>query len=128
MGDHLDKIPCAVLGSQAGVVDMGVSRASLDWFKSYLSGRLQCVRIGAETSSLQGISHGVPQGSILGPALFTIYLSNIPSIPDVCSLESYVDDSKLYLSFPVAEASNVIQQINKDLKKSQAGAVTTAFS
>ena len=107
---------------------LGVSRASLDWFKSYLSGRLQCVRIGAETSSLQGISHGVPQGSILGPALFTIYLNNIPSIPDVCSLESYVDDSKLYLSFPVAEASNVIQQINKDLKKSQAGAVTTAFS
>ena len=35
----------------------------------------------------------------------------------MCSLESYVDDSKLYLSFPVAEASNVIQQINKDLKK-----------
>ena len=36
---------------------------------------------------------------------------------------------KLYLSFPVAEASNMIQQINKDLKKkSQAGAVTTAFS
>ena len=96
---------------------LGVSRASLDWFKSYLSGRLQCVRIGAETSSLQGISHGVPEGSILGPALFTIYLNNIPSIPDVCSLESYVDDSKLYLSFPVAEASNVIQQINKDLKK-----------
>ena len=96
---------------------LGVSRASLDWFKSHLSGRLQCVRIGAETSSLQGISHGVPQGSILGPALFTIYLNNIPSIPDVCSLESYVDDSKLYLSFPVAEASNVIQQINKDLKK-----------
>ena len=97
---------------------LGVFRASLDWFKSYLSGRLQCVRIGAETSSLQGISHGVPQGSILGPALFTIYLNNIPSIPDVCSLESYVDDSKLYLSFSVAEASNVIQ----------AGAVTTAFS
>ena len=58
---------------------LGASRASLDWFKSYLSEWLQCVRIGAETSSLQGISHGVPQGSILGPALFTIYLNNIPS-------------------------------------------------
>ena len=83
--------------------------------------------VSAETSSLQGISHGVPQGSILGPTLFTIYLNNIPSIPDVCSLETYVDDS-VYLSFPVAEASNMIQQINKDLKKSQAGAVTTDFS
>ena len=62
---------------------LGVSRASLDWFNSYLSERLQCVRMGAETWSLQGISHGVPQGSILGPALFTIYLNNIPSIPDV---------------------------------------------
>ena len=39
---------------------LGVSRASLDWFKSYLSEWLQCVRIGAETSSFQGISHGVP--------------------------------------------------------------------
>ena len=39
-----------------------VSRASLDWFKSYLSERLQCVRIGAETSRLQGISHGIRQG------------------------------------------------------------------
>ena len=40
-------------------------------------------------------------------------------VPDVCSLESYVDDSKLYLSFPVAEASNMIQQINKDLEKNR---------
>ena len=46
---------------------LGVSRASLDWFKSYLSERLQCVRIEAETSSLQGISHGVPQGQSWGP-------------------------------------------------------------
>jgi len=93
---------------------LGVSCASLDWFKSYLSEWLHYVRIGAETSSLRGISHGVPQGSILGPVLFTMYLNNIPFIPDVCSLESYVGDSKLYLSFPVAEASNMIQQIKKD--------------
>ena len=96
---------------------LGVSLASLDWFKSYLLERLQCARIGAETSSLQGISHRVPQGSIVGPALFTIYLNSISSIPDMCSLESYVDDSKLYLSFPVAEVSNMVQQINKDLEK-----------
>ena len=54
------------------------------------------------------------QCSILGPALFIIYLNDFPSIPEVCSLESYVDDSKLYLSFPVVYASNMVQLINKD--------------
>ena len=55
-------------------------------------------------------------------------ITGVDCIPDVCSLESYVDDSKLNLSFPVAEASNMIQQINNDFKKSQAGPVMTAFS
>ena len=44
-------------------------------------------------------------------------ITGVDCIPDVCSLESYVDDSKLNLSFPVAEASNMIQQINNDFKK-----------
>ena len=43
------------------------------------------------------------------PTGFNLGTRLLPSIPDVCSLESYVDDSKLYLSFPVAEASNMIQ-------------------
>ena len=51
---------------------LGVGCTALKWFGSYLSGRQQYLRIGAEASSLGAISHGVPQGSILGPALFTI--------------------------------------------------------
>ena len=84
---------------------LGVSLASLDWFQSYLLNRLQCVRIGAESSSLRDISHGVPQESILGAALFTIYLKDIPivyhlpSIPDTCSLESYVDNLNCIFRF-----------------------------
>ena len=67
---------------------------------------------------MRGISHGVPQGSILESALLTIYLNDISStILDTCSLESYVDDSKLYFLFPVAEANNMIQQINNDFQK-----------
>ena len=55
---------------------LGAGSTALEWFGSYLSGRQQYVRIGAETSSLGVIAHGVPQGSILGLALFTIYIKD----------------------------------------------------
>ena len=96
---------------------LGVGRAALEWFRSYLFGRQQYVRIGSEASSLGAISHGVPQGSILGPALFTIYINDVPNNLEFGSLESYVDDSKLYLSFSVVDACCVVQQINDDLSK-----------
>ena len=96
---------------------LGVGCTALEWFGSYLSGRQQYVRIGAEASSLGAISHGVPQGSILGPALFTIYINDLANILKLGSLESHVDDSKLYLSFFVKDTCSVVQQINDDLSK-----------
>ena len=69
--------------------------------------RRQHVRIGNEHSTLRGLSHGVPQGSILGNALFNIYINDLPTIPESCSLESYVDDSKLFLSFQVKDSLDV---------------------
>ena len=78
---------------------LGVSRKAVDWFKSYLSDRSQSVRIGHILSEGRVITHGIPQGSILGPALFSIYINDLPTTPIACPLESYVDDSKIYLSF-----------------------------
>ena len=76
-----------------------------------MSGRQQYVRIGVEALSLGAIPHGVPQGSILSPALFTIY------IPKFGSLESHVDDSKLYLSFSFKDTYSVVQRMNDDYRR-----------
>ena len=89
----------------------------MDWFKSYLSDRSQSVRIGHILSEGRVITHGIPQGSILGPALFSIYINDLPTIPIACPLESYVDDSKIYLSFSFKDINVAGIQLTDDLRR-----------
>ena len=95
---------------------IGVSKTSLEWFKSYLSDRRQFVRLAHQRSESRTITHGVPQGSILGPILFSIYINDLPGIPNSSSLESYVDDSKLFLSFVVKEMGEAVKRLNEDIR------------
>ena len=90
--------------------------------------RKQYLRVGSEMSGMRKSTQGVLQVSILGPALFNVYINDLPGIPDYCSLESYVDDSKLHLTFPVKAIDTPTRQITEDLKKDfSRGAVNIAF-
>ena len=74
-----DTIDHSVLLSRLRSV-FGVSGAALQWIESYLSNRSQYMMVGGERSSLKSLDVGVPQGSVLGPFLFSVYTSP-PSLP-----------------------------------------------
>ena len=93
---------------------VGVSPSTVNWFKSYLSNRYQYLRIGSTHSDTLPITH-VPQRAILSPLLFCIYLNDLPLAPSSCNLESYVDDSKLFPSFPLTELDAAIEKLEQDI-------------
>ena len=90
------------------------SNPVVKWFSSYLSGRRQRVVINGESSDWSPIRAGVPQGSILGPLLFLIYINDI--VKDIGSaIRLFADDTSLYIVVDSPETAAGI--INTDLSK-----------
>jgi hypothetical protein len=78
--------------------EIGIVNQELMWFKDYMSSRTQSVVLDGCMSDSMVIDYGVPQGSILGPLLFTLYINNLPSVVRHSKVVLYADDTVLFVS------------------------------
>ena len=94
---------------------IGVVDTALCWFQVFLSNRRQRVVIDGHSSSWLYVQQGVPQGSLLGPLLFSIYTNDMPSVVNKASINMYADDAALYASHSNAIAAAKV--VSNDLAK-----------
>ena len=89
----------------------GIRGQALQWFKSYLSTRQQYVYLNGTKSALKPITYGVPQGSIMGPLLFLIYINDMPNINSMIKFILYADDANIIIKGK--NTHDVIQKFNQ---------------
>ena len=93
----------------------GIRGIALEWFRSYLQNRKQYVYLNDHSSSLKEINCGVPQGSILGPLLFIVYINDFHRSSDILSFILFADDSNVF--FAHKNPYTLVQIINLELQK-----------
>ena len=96
-------------------ISFGLHGTVLLWFKSYVEGRFQCVSIDGVASSPCPLVYGVPQGSVLGPVLFTLYSQPLSGVISShgCQYHKYADDTELSKSAPPDDFPSAISSVQE---------------
>ena len=91
----------------------GIHGKSFKWFQSYLENRTQKCSVNGSLSNSYSLTCGVPQGTILGPLLFLLYINDLPNCLSICKPRMYADDT--HLTYAGSNLENVQFCLNKDL-------------
>ena len=95
----------------------GVTNEALVLIKSYLTNRKQYVKYNISESDFKQIETGVPQGSILGPFLFSIYINDLVTINNNFKFIMYADDTTIYFNLEDFPKTNLVNNITNELDK-----------
>ncbi|MEE4246980.1 MAG: reverse transcriptase family protein [Kangiellaceae bacterium] len=95
----------------------GISGSLLDWFKDYLSNRVQRVVVEGEESDWTPVTSGVPQGSILGPFLFLLFINDMPRSVSSAFTALFADDCKIFMPINSNRDSVLLQSDLNELLK-----------
>ena len=101
----------------------------LQWIRAFLNDRTQCVYVGLDVSSPKSITSGVPQGSVLGPLLFLLYVNDLPNhVQSPAGIKIFADDTKLYLGYTENQNTPLMQSLNQFCSWSKTWQLTVAYS
>ena len=93
----------------------GIQSKTLDWFKSYLTNRTQRCSVNGCLSDFTTLKCGMPQGTILGPLLFLIYINDLPDCLSFSTPRMYADDT--HITYAGSDLPLIRSSLSHDLEK-----------